>query len=183
MENILLVCQLANFSHLDKRWNLISRIVLKFTFGKGFRGKVRLAWARQVGNIGNLYKQQIDIQFMVAASEFVIPSLSIEFQFIFGTVFLNQDVVKLVMQIFFKGHLIRPPYSCSQLFYFFALWYFCPCLDNKVYLLNSIQFHGFMGIKLINGKILCLEFIACLVEQEILRFICYNVFVVGDLRC
>ena len=40
-----------------------------------------------------------------------------------------------------------------------------------------------MGIKLINGKILCLEFIAYLVEQEILRFICDKVFVVEDLRC
>ena len=48
-----------------------------------------------------------------------------------------------------------------------VLWYFCPCLDNKVYSLNSIQFHGFMGIKLINGKILCLEVIAYLVAQEI----------------
>ena len=57
---------------------------------------------------------------MVAASEFVIPSLSIEFQFIFGTVFLNQDVVKLVMQIFFKGHLIRPIHALS---YFIFLLY------------------------------------------------------------
>ena len=58
---------------------------------------------------------------MVAASEFVIPSLSIEFQFIFGTVFLNQDVVKLVMQISFKGHLIRPIHALSYLMFFYFM--------------------------------------------------------------
>lgn len=58
---------------------------------------------------------------MVAASEFVIPSLSIEFQYIFGTVFLNQDVVKLVMQIFFKGHLIRPIRALSYFIFFYFM--------------------------------------------------------------
>ena len=108
---------------------------------------------------------------MVAATENRVCNSIFEFQYIFGT-----GCIKPCYENFLQRTFNSPIHAFSYSV-FFILWYFCPCLDNKVYSLNSIQFHGFMGIKLINGKILCLEFIAYLVEQEIwglfvIRFLC-----------